>query len=120
VAELKAKEPEERVVRSYLGRIRRFDGEFALRERRRAKATLLQQQEADILRIAVMRLYAKFRDLGMKSRIVMLIHDAIYVESPDEEAEQAHQWMKRMMEEAVEMPTVPLEVDIESLAPRDM
>jgi hypothetical protein len=56
VAELKAKKPEERVVKSYLGRIRRLDGEFALRERRRAKATLLQQQEADILRMAVMTL----------------------------------------------------------------
>jgi DNA polymerase I len=74
---------------------------------------LLQQQEADILRLAVMRLYAKFRDLGMKSRVVMVIHDAIYVEAPADEEEEAEQLMKHHMEKAVEMPIEPLEVDIE-------
>jgi len=114
------KEGQDTVVRSYLGRIRRFNGEFGPRERRQAKANLLQQMEADILRMAVMRLYATFRDLGMKSCIVMVIHDAIYVESPDKEDEQARQRMKRMMEAAIEMPTVPLEVDLESLPPRSI
>ena len=49
VDELKDKPSEIRVVRSSLGRTRRFDGEFGLRERRQAKATLLQQHEADLL-----------------------------------------------------------------------
>ena len=49
----------------------------------------------------------------MKSRIVMIIHDAVYVEAPEEEAEQARHWMKKIMEDAVEMPIVPLEVDVE-------
>jgi DNA polymerase I-like protein with 3'-5' exonuclease and polymerase domains len=56
----------------------------------------------------------------MKSRIVMVIHDAIYVEAPEEEAHLARNWMKAIMDDAAEMPTVPLEVDIESLAPPDM
>ncbi|MFC1833234.1 DNA polymerase [Thermodesulfobacteriota bacterium] len=110
---LKDKPSGDRVVRSSLGRTRRFDGEFGLRERRRAKATLLQQEEADLLRMAVMRLYARFRDLGMKTRIVMTIHDAVYVEAPEEEAQDARAIVKREMEQAVEMPSVPLEVDIE-------
>jgi len=113
VEELKQKDPKERVVRSSLGRTRLFDGEFGLRERRRAKATLLQQEEADLLRIAVMRLYARFRDLGMKSRVVMTIHDAVYVEAPDEEAQAAKNILKTEMESAVEMPVVFLEVNIE-------
>ncbi|MFC1835696.1 DNA polymerase [Thermodesulfobacteriota bacterium] len=111
--ELKQKEPEERVVRSALGRTRRFEGEFGMKERRRAKATLLQQEEADLLRMAVMRLYARFRDLGMKSRVVMTIHDAVYVEAPEGEAVQARTLMKEQMEAAAEMPVVPLEIDIE-------
>jgi len=73
----------------------------------------LQQMEADILRMAVMRLYTKFRDLGMKSRSVMVIHDAVYVEAPEQEAHQARQWVKAIMADAVEMPIVNLEVDIE-------
>jgi DNA polymerase I len=113
VEELKENDPKERFVRSSLGRKRLFDGEFGLRERRRAKATLLQQEEADLLRMAVMRLYARFRDLGMKSRVVMTIHDAVYVEAPDEEAQAARNILKTEMEAAVEMPVVPLEVDIE-------
>jgi DNA polymerase I len=63
--------------------------------------------------MAVMRLYARFRDLGMKSRVVMTIHDAVYVEAPDEEAEEAKEIMKAQMEAAVEIPLVPVEDDIE-------
>jgi len=113
VEDLKRKPSKERAVRASLGRSRFFDGEFGLRERRAAKATLLQQEEADLLRMAVMRLYAAFRDLNMKSRVVMVIHDAVYVEAPEEEAQRARQLMKAEMEDAVEMPIVPLEVDIE-------
>lgn len=60
-----------------------------------------------------MRLYASFRDLGMESRVVMTVHDAVYVEAPDEEAQAARNILKTEMEAAVEMPVVPLEVDIE-------
>ena len=63
--------------------------------------------------MALIRLYAKFRDLGMKSRVVMTIHDAVYVEAPEEEEELARHWIKEIMESAVEMPVVPLEVDVE-------
>ncbi len=113
VRELEQKPSGERTVRSYLGRIRRFDGAFGAREQRQAKATLLQQMEADILRMAVMRLYASFRDQGMRSRICMVIHDAVYVETPFEEADQVRAEMKTIMEDAVELPVVPLEVDFE-------
>jgi len=60
-----------------------------------------------------MRRYARFRDLGMKSRVVMTIHDAVYVEAPEKEAEEAKEIMKAQMEAAVEIPLVPVEVDIE-------
>jgi DNA polymerase-1 len=110
VEDVKQLEPQDRIVRSYLGRVRRFDGEFGSREQRQAKATLLQQIEADTLRLAIMRLESKFRLLKMKSRIVMIVHDAVYVESPEEEL--ARYWIKRTMEEAVELPLVPLEVEI--------
>jgi DNA polymerase I len=109
---LKKQESHDIVVKSYLGRMRHLHGAFGRQERSRAKATLLQQMEADILRMAVIRLYKKFRDLGMKSRIVMVIHDAICVEAPLNEEEQARHWMKVIMEDAVEMPIVSLDVDL--------
>jgi DNA polymerase I-like protein with 3'-5' exonuclease and polymerase domains len=43
----------------------------------------------------------------------MTIHDAVYVEAPDEETQAARNILKTEMDAAVEMPIVPLEVDIE-------
>lgn len=113
VQDLNQKGPSERMVTSYLGRARRFAGEFGARERRQVKATVLQQLEADILKMGVIQLQMLFRRRGMKSRIVMTIHDAVYVEAPQEEEERARELLKTTMETAVELPVVPLEVDLE-------
>jgi DNA polymerase I-like protein with 3'-5' exonuclease and polymerase domains len=69
--------------------------------------------EADKLRKAVMGLYATFRDLDMKSSIVMVIHGAVYIEAPVNEAERARHGTTAFMEEDVERPIVPLEVETE-------
>lgn len=43
----------------------------------------------------------------------MVIHDCIWVESPVSEAEQARRLMEDAMENAVEYPLVPLEVEFQ-------
>jgi DNA polymerase I-like protein with 3'-5' exonuclease and polymerase domains len=48
----------------------------------------------------------------------MTIHDAIYEEAPDEEVKKARNLIKTQIQSALEMPIVPLEVDIEVLPPR--
>ena len=48
----------------------------------------------------------------MKSGIVMTIHYAIYVEAPLEEEDRARELLKATMENLVELPVVPLEVDL--------
>jgi hypothetical protein len=45
-----------------------------------------------------MRLYTRFRDLGMRGRVVMTIHEAVYVETPEAEAVQARTVMKEQIE----------------------
>jgi hypothetical protein len=57
--------------------------------------------------------YAEFRDLGMKSRVVMVIHAAVYVEPPSEEEREARALLKAQKEAAVEPPVVPSAVDVE-------
>jgi DNA polymerase I-like protein with 3'-5' exonuclease and polymerase domains len=47
----------------------------------------------------------------MKSRIVMVIHDALWVEAPHEEAEQVRHLLRKMMITAGKL-KVPMEVDI--------
>ncbi len=49
----------------------------------------------------------------MKCRIVMIIHDAVWVEAPKEEVERTRTLMEEIMTNAVEFPLVPLEVEFE-------
>ncbi len=49
----------------------------------------------------------------MRSRVVMILHDAIWVEAPEEEAREARERMLYHMEDAIELWFVPLEVEFE-------
>ena len=111
VAHLKQKPPTKPYVQSYLGRRRQFEGDIGAKEIRKAKATILQQSEAEILRMALLSLVGLFRRRKMKSRVVMILHDAIWVEAPEEEAAEAKHLLEESMTNAVELPFVPLEVD---------
>jgi DNA polymerase I len=113
VAHLKEKPLFTAYVQSYLGRRRRFEGDVRAKEIRQAKATILQQSEAEILRMALLSLVGTFRQRRMKSRVVMILHDAIWVETPEEEAEEAKRLLEQSMVGAVELPSVPLEVDFQ-------
>ena len=72
---------------------------------------ILQQSEAEVLRMALLSLVGTFRRKKMQSRVVMILHDAIWVEAPEDEAEEARRLLEHAMKNAVEMPFVPLEVD---------
>lgn len=47
----------------------------------------------------------------ISSRPVLILHDAIWVEAPKEEAVEARIMLERAMKDAVELSLVPLEVD---------
>ncbi len=49
----------------------------------------------------------------MKSRIVITIHDCIWVEAPLQELEEARRLMEEAMRNAVEYLLVPLDVEFE-------
>jgi DNA polymerase I len=111
VAHLNKKPVTKPYMESYLGRRRRFAGKITSGDIRRAKATILQQSEAEVLRMALMNLIGSFRQKKMKSRAVMLLHDAIWVEAPMEEAQEAKRLLEQSMIGAVDYPFVPLAVD---------
>jgi DNA polymerase I len=112
VAHLKRKTLVNPYVQSYLGRRRRFAGKITSGDIRKAKATILQQSEAEVLRMALMNLIGSFRQKKMKSRVVMILHDAIWVEAPVEESEEAEKILAKSMRGAVEHPLVTLDVDL--------
>ncbi len=99
----------ERVVRSLLGRERRFDRRATHEVERAFRVTWPQQTEADLIKTAKVRLDRIFHRQGMAARIVMMIHDSLWVESPGEEAAEVRHLMRRMMTTAAKL-RVPLVV----------
>lgn len=70
-----------------------------------------QQIEADLIKIAMVRLHRIFRRRKMGARIVMMIHDALWVEASYEDEGQVRHLVRKMMTTAAKL-RVPLEVDL--------
>ena len=51
--------------------------------------------ESDIVKQAMVGINREFVKRGMRSKIVMMIHDSIWVEAPEEEAKEARQIMEK-------------------------
>ena len=75
------------------------------------KATLLQQVESHLLKVALVSLHSELKARNTGARIVMIVHDAIWVEAPQEEAEQVRHLVRKMMTTAGRL-RILLEVDI--------
>jgi len=108
---LKRPPAQERVVRSLMGRERRFPRRPSSEMERQFRVTWPQQIEADLIKTAMVRLNRIFRRRNMKARIVMMIHDSIWVEASETEEAQVRRLMRRIMTKAGRL-RVPLAVDI--------
>jgi DNA polymerase I-like protein with 3'-5' exonuclease and polymerase domains len=97
---LKKLHRKDRIVKSSAGRIRRFATGANRAVERRFRVTLPQMMESDILKAAAVRLDRIFRRRRMGAQIVMLIHDAIWVEAPVEEEREAHRLLDKVMRTA--------------------
>jgi DNA polymerase I len=102
---------QERVVRSLVGRERRFPQRPTFELERQFRVTWTQQIEADLIKTAMLRLDRIFRRRNMEARIIMMVHDSLFVECPEQKAEQVRYLMQKMMTAAGEL-KVPLEVDL--------
>ena len=81
--ELVAGQKLEKTLRNPLtGRIRRFHVRKSDKLKRIMKATLLQQVESHLLKLALIGLHSELKARSIGARIVMTIHDAIWVEAP--------------------------------------
>jgi DNA polymerase-1 len=84
--------------------------ERAFAERQAINAPL-QGAAADIIRRAMARLPSALRDAGLKTRMLLQVHDELVFEAPEAEAEAACALVKRMMETAAE-PAVALSIPL--------
>lgn len=70
----------------------------------------IQGTAADIIKIAMVRVFHALKKENMKSRLILQIHDELLIESPEEEAEKAREILTREMKNAAKL-KVSLETD---------
>lgn len=70
----------------------------------------IQGTAADIIKIAMVKVFERLRNENMKSRLIMQVHDELIIEAPESEAEKAKQILCEEMENAVSL-SVRLSVD---------
>ncbi len=78
---------------------------------RLAVNTVIQGTAADIIKVAMVRCQVALRDAGLKTRLILQIHDELLFEGPTAEMEQAEDLVRKEMCRAFELDP-PLEVDI--------
>ena len=110
---------QKREVRTYFGRVRQIP-EFASRKfmerelaKRLAMNTPIQGTAADIIKIAMNSVSAELERRGMKSRLILQIHDELIVEGPDSETEEVKHVLDECMRGAADL-AVELTVDMHS------
>ncbi len=71
----------------------------------------IQGSAADIIKKAMVRVFNEIRKAGLKSRLIMQVHDELVFEVPEEEKTDMEMMVRREMEHAVSL-RVPLKVDV--------
>ncbi len=78
---------------------------------RMAINTPIQGTAADLIKIAMIRISNQLAKRGLKTRMILQIHDELLFEVPEKEMEEMKKLIKYEMESALEL-SVPLVVDI--------
>ncbi len=63
----------------------------------------IQGTAADIIKIAMIKVYNRLKKENMRSRLILQVHDELIVEAPEEEAEKAARLLSEEMENAVSL-----------------
>ena len=70
----------------------------------------IQGTAADIMKIAMIKVKKRLEEEGLKSRVILQVHDELLVEAPEEEKEKVEKLLKEEMESAVSF-SVPMIVE---------
>jgi DNA polymerase-1 len=79
---------------------------------RMAVNTPVQGTAADLIKIAMIRLYREMRRLGVRAKMVLQVHDELVFSLPREEVDAFEPVVRRIMENALPL-QVPLVVDVQ-------
>ena len=73
--------------------------------------TPIQGSSADMIKLAMIRIYDAFQSKKLRSKMIMQVHDELVFEVHDEEKDEAASIVKDCMEHALEL-SVPVVVDL--------
>lgn len=73
----------------------------------------LQGSSADIIKIAMINVSNALKKEGLKTKLILQVHDELVLEAPEQEAKKAAEILKCEMENAVQL-KVPLTVEVHS------
>ena len=71
----------------------------------------IQGTAADIIKIAMIRVSEKLKEQGLRSRLILQVHDELLIEAWEEETEQVKAILEQEMETAADL-SVKLEIDM--------
>ncbi|MBQ2755786.1 MAG: DNA polymerase I, partial [Oscillospiraceae bacterium] len=73
----------------------------------------IQGSAADIIKLAMIRVYDRLRENNMKTKLILQVHDELILETTPDEKERAEEILRTEMMNAAQL-AVPLEVDVHS------
>jgi DNA polymerase-1 len=97
--------------RRYLPDIRSSNYNLRSFAERTAMNTPIQGTAADIIKLAMIRMQERIEQQGLKSRMLLQVHDELVFEVPESELEVMRQIVPDVMENALTL-DVPLKVDV--------
>ena len=109
--ELKSAEEHAEELRRALPELNSNNHNIRASGERMARNTPIQGTAADVIKLAMVRVWRRLRDEKMESRLILTVHDELIVEAPEAEAEKAAAILREEMEGCVQY-AVPLSTDV--------
>ena len=78
-----------------------------------AMNTPIQGTSADIMKMAMIKVYNRFKEENIKSKILLQVHDEIIVDCKNEELDLIKKIVKEEMENVYKL-SVPLKVELDT------
>ena len=97
--------------RRYLPELNSSNGMLRAFGERVARNMPIQGTAADIIKIAMVRVYNRLKDEKMDAKLILQVHDELIVEAPENEIEKAAKILSEEMENACQM-KVRLRADV--------
>ena len=99
--------------RRYIPELTAQNGNLRAFGKRVAMNAPIQGTAADIMKLAMLKVYSRLKSEGLDAKLVMQVHDELIVEAHDSEVELCKKIIREEMEKVAEL-SIPLTVDVTS------